>query len=76
MPRDEELRTMLIAALEEDFAEHRRLNGSAETGDFIAVSMLTARRTLELLKRIEIPGVAVWEYYTNDEGKARWKCSV
>ena len=18
---------------------------------------------------------AVWEYYTNDEGKARWKCS-
>lgn len=77
MNRTEELRQQLIAELETDIANFEKYGGD-EFGhdfDFVHVDIITARRTVELLKKLEAPVEAVWMYYTNDEGKPRWRCS-
>ena len=75
MNRMEELRQEVVAVLDAAIQEFEQ-NGNPELdGDFVTVNYITAKRTLELLKKLEVPVEAVWHYYVNDEGKARWKCS-
>ena len=75
MNRTEELRAEIVSTLECAIQEFEQ-NGNPELdGDFVAVNYITAKRTLELMKKLEVPVEAVWHYYVNDEGKARWKCS-
>ena len=77
MNRTEELRQQVIEQLQTDIADFEKYGGD-EFGhdlDFVYVDIITARRTVELLKKLEAPVEAKWHYYTNDEGKARWKCT-
>lgn len=75
MNRAEELRQQLIAELETAIADCEKY-GNDEYGQAPAhVNIITARRTVELLKKLEVPVHAKWHYYTNDEGRARWKCT-
>ena len=75
MSNMEELRQQLIAELETAIADCEKY-GNDEYGQApVHVNIITARRTVELLKKLEAPVEAKWHYYTNDEGKARWKCT-
>lgn len=69
MNRTEELRREVTKALNYailDFEE----NGNELDGDYITLNYMTAKRLYGLLT---VP--ATWEYYRNEEGRARWKCS-
>ena len=74
MNRTEELRQQVIDQLQTDIADHEDDCGKL-CDDSVAVDIVTARRTVELLKKLEAPVEAKWHYYTNEEGKARWKCT-
>lgn len=77
MNRTEELRQQMIQQLETDIANFEKYGGD-EFGhdlDFVHVDIITARRTVELLKKLEAPIEAKWHYYINEEGKARWRCT-
>lgn len=75
MNRTEELRQQLIAELETAIADCEKY-GNDEYGQApVHVNIITARRTVELLKKLEAPVEAKWHGYTNEEGKARWKCT-
>lgn len=76
MSRTEELRQECIEVLNAEITEFER-NGGCEDldGDYVTISYITAKRMLELLKKLEVPVYGVWRYYVNEEGKARWKCS-
>lgn len=74
MNRTEELREEIVATLECAIREFEDGGNPEMDGDYVAVSYITAKRTVELLKKLEVPVEAVWHYYVNDEGKARWKC--
>jgi len=75
MSNTEELRQQLIAELETAIADCEKY-GNDEYGQApVHVNIITARRTVELLKKLEAPVEAVWHYYTNDEGRPRWRCS-
>ena len=68
MNRTEELRAEIVSTLECAIQEFEQ-NGNPELdGDFVAVNYITAKRTLELMKKLEVPVEAVWHYYVNDEG--------
>lgn len=56
--------TALIAKLE--YIRDHECRGDAE---YMAMDA-----AIDQLNRISRKGT--WQYYTNDEGKARWKCSV
>ena len=75
MNRTEELRQQMIAELEVDIADFEKYGGDEFGSDSVAIDIITARRTLELLKKLEVPVYAKWHYYTNDEGRPRWKCT-
>ena len=76
MNRMEELRQEVVEVLDAAIQEFEQ-NGNPELdGDFVTITYITAKRTVELLKNLEVPVEAVWHYYVNDEGKARWKCSL
>ena len=75
MNRTEELRQQIIEQLQTDIADFEKYGGDEFGSDSVAVDIITARRTVELLKKLEAPVEAKWHYYTNDEGKARWKCT-
>jgi 7-cyano-7-deazaguanine synthase in queuosine biosynthesis len=75
MNRTEELRQQVIEQLEVDIADFKKYGGDEFGSDSVMVDIITARRTVELLKKLEAPVEAKWHYYTNDEGKARWKCT-
>lgn len=75
MNRTEELRQQVIEQLQTDIADFEKYGGDEFGSDSVAVDIVTARRTVELLKKLEVPVEAVWQYYTNDEGKARWRCT-
>lgn len=71
----DELRQQVIAELETAIADCEKY-GNDEYGQApVHVNIITARRTVELLNKLEAPVEAKWHYYTNDEGKARWKCT-
>lgn len=75
MNRTEELRQQVIEQLQTDIADFEKYGGDEFGSDSVAVDIITARRTVELLKKLEAPVYAKWHYYTNDEGRARWKCT-
>lgn len=71
----DELRQQVIAELETAIADCEKF-GNDEYGQApVHVNIITARRTVELLKKLETPVEAKWRGYTNDEGKPRWKCT-
>lgn len=75
MNRTEELRQQLIGELETAIADCEKY-GNDEYGQApVHVNIITARRTVELLKKLEVPIDAKWHYYTNEEGKPRWRCT-
>lgn len=73
----EEMRQKIIEQLETDIENYEKYGGDEFGPDFdsVHVDITTARRTVKLLKELEAPVYAKWHYYTNDEGKARWKCT-
>ena len=75
MNRTEELRQQMIGAFEAAIADFEKYGGDEFGSDSVIIDIITAKRTAELLKRLEAPVEAVWHYYTNDEGRARWRCS-
>lgn len=75
MNHTEELRQQVIEQLEVDIADFKKYSVDEFGSDSVHVDIVTARRTVELLKKLEAPVEAKWHYYTNDEGKARWKCT-
>lgn len=74
MNRTEELRQQMVAQLEADIDNYENDCGTLDD-DAVEVDIITARRTVELLKKLEAPVEAKWHGYTNEEGKARWKCT-
>lgn len=75
MNRTEELRQECVEVLNAEIAEFERGGNGELDGDYITINYITAKRMVELLKKLEVPVYAKWHYYTNDEGKARWRCS-
>ena len=75
MNRTEELRQQVIGQLQTDIADFEKYGGDEFGSDSVVMDIITARRTVELLKKLEVPVEAKWHYYINDENKARWKCS-
>lgn len=75
MNRTEELRQQVIEQLQTDIADFEKYGVDEFGSDSVAVDIVTARRTVELLKKLEAPVEAKWHGYTNEEGKARWKCT-
>jgi len=71
--RTEELRQECVEVLDAAIDEFEQ--AGTGRGDFVVLNYLTAKRMLEILKKLEVPVYAQWHYYTNDEGKARWKCT-
>ena len=55
MNRTEELRQQMIEQLETDIADFEKYGGDEFGSDSVAVDIITARRTLELLKKLEVP---------------------
>ena len=77
MNRTEELRQECVELLSAEITEFERGGGCPDVdGDYVTISYIAAKRMLELLKKLEVPVYAKWVYYTNDEGKARWRCSA
>jgi ABC-type ATPase with predicted acetyltransferase domain len=76
MNRTEELRQQLIGQLESAIRDFEKYGDDEFGADSVHIDIITARRTVELLKKLFVPIEGVWQYYTNDEGKARWRCSV
>lgn len=74
MNRTEELRQQMIEQLQADIDDFENDDAKLDD-DSVAVDIITARRTVELLKKLEAPVEAKWHGYTNEEGKARWKCT-
>lgn len=67
-------RDYVIAALKCEI-KYIEDGGITPEGDAITMDIETARAALGMLEHSEPIVNAVWEYYTNDEGKARWRCS-
>ena len=76
MNRTEELRQELIAEIEKDILTFTEWNlDHTSKMVMVGIKEVTAKRTVELLKKLEVPINAKWHYYTNDEGRPRWKCT-
>ena len=75
MNRMEELRQEVAAVLDAAIQEFEQDGNPELDGDFVTVDYITAKRTLELLKKLEVPVEAKWHYYINEEGKPRWRCT-
>ena len=70
MNRTIELRQEVIRDLNNAILDFEEIGNPELDGDYITLDYVTAKRLYNLLA---VP--ATWEYYLNDEGKARWKCS-
>ena len=75
MNRTEELRQQVVEQLQTDINDFEKYGDDEYGPDMVAVDIVTARRTVELLKKLDAPVEAKWHGYTNEEGKARWKCT-
>lgn len=51
-------------------------NGMPGDDDSVTLDIITAEAALEQLEHSEPIVKGVWRYYVNEEGKARWRCSV
>ena len=70
MNRTIELRQEVIRDLNNAILDFEEIGNPELDGDYITLDYVTAKRMYNLLA---VP--ATWEYYLNDEGKARWRCS-
>lgn len=70
MNRTIELRQEVIRDLNNAILDFEEIGNPELDGDYITLDYITAKRLYELLT-----APATWEYYRNEEGKARWKCS-
>ena len=75
MSRTEELRQQVVEQIETDISDFEKFGDDEYGGDSVHIDVITAKRALELLRKLEAPVDAEWHYYTNDEGKPRWKCT-
>jgi len=73
--RTEELRQECVEVLNAAITESERGGNGELDGDFIVINYITAKRMVELLKKLEVPVYAKWRYDTDDENRPRWKCS-
>jgi hypothetical protein len=71
MNRTIELRQEVIRDLNNAILDFEEIGNPELDGDYITLDYITAKRLYELLT-----APSTWEYYRNDEGKARWKCST
>ena len=70
MNRTDELRQEVTKALNNAILDFEQVGTPDLDADYITLDYITAKRLYELLT-----APATWEYYVNDEGKPRWKCS-
>lgn len=70
MNRTEELRQEVTRALNNAILDYEQIGTPELDADYITLNYVTAKRLYELLT-----APATWEYYRNDEGKARWRCT-
>ena len=70
MCRTEELRQEIVSTLGASIADFEKFGNEELDGDFITLDYVTAKRLYNYLTE-----PATWIYYTNDEGKPRWRCS-
>ena len=76
MNRTEELRQELIADIGQAITQFEDYNrGDLDKMERVCISEVTAKRTVELLKKLEAPVEAVWRYH-NDEHGQWWDCSA
>ena len=75
MNRTEELRRQMIDALKVNVDEFEKFGNVEPADDDVLVKIVTVKRVIGLLEKLEVPVYAKWHYYTNDEGKARWRCT-
>ena len=76
MSRTDELRQECVEVLNNEITDFERNRSCGDVdGDFVTVNYVTAKRIVELLKKLEAPVEAKWHYYLNDEGRARWQCT-
>ena len=74
MNRTEELRAQVLEKVE-DAVRTFEAAANEDEGHAVHLDYITAKRTVELLKKLEAPTEAVWQYYINDEGRPAWRCS-
>ena len=70
MNRTEELRQEVTRVLNNAILDFEQIGCSDLDGNYIKLDYVTAKRLYELMTT-----PATWEYYRNDEGKARWRCT-
>lgn len=73
--RTEKLRQECVEVLNAAITEFERGGNGELDGDYITINYITAKRMVELLKKLEVPVYAKWRYDTDDENRPRWKCS-
>ena len=74
MNRTEELRSQVLDIVDAAVRAYEAApNESAGNG--VRLDYITARRAVELLKKLEAPVEAVWRYH-NDEHGQWWDCSA
>ena len=72
MTRVEELRNELTESLDKAIGDYHNYGSSDEFHKAtVHLDYLTATR---LYNYLTVPGT--WQYYTNEEGKPRWRCSL
>ena len=75
MNRTEELRQELIADIEKAIHTFTEWNlDHTNKMVMVGIKEITAKRTVELLKKLEAPVEAMWRYH-NDEHGQWWDCS-
>ena len=68
---NETVRERVLGELEANLSDFEKYGNDEFEADNVIVNVQTVRQLIGLLR--EKPGV--WQYYVNDDGKARWKCS-
>ena len=68
---NETVRARVLGELEVNLSDFEKYSNDEFEADNVIVNVQTVRQLIGLLR--EKPGV--WQYYVNDDGKARWKCS-
>ena len=70
MNRTSELRQEVVRSLNNAILDYEQIGSTELDADYIKLDYIAAKRLYELLA-----APATWEYYRNEEARARWKCS-
>ena len=68
---NEDVRARVLQDLENNLRDFERYGNDEFEGDNVLVNVQTVRQVIGLLRG----ETGLWQYYVNEEGKARWKCS-